>query len=153
MSQDEKNNPKEEKKEEQKLNKDAQEFIPSKKKNQEKLNFNLEAKEYKPKPPKEKIEYIEADDDEEEDIVKDEIDMMMRDEIENEAMNELAEQGKIASDDSADEEKWFPKYKDCECCHGFVYKCKGDTCSSLGQCFCKMKDDVDDDGDKDKDKN
>ena len=153
MSQDEKNNPKEEKKEEQKLNKDAQEFIPSKKKNQEKLNFNLEAKEYKPKPPKEKIEYIEADDDEEEDIVKDEIDMMMRDEIENEAMNELAEQGKIASDDSADEEKWFPKYKDCECCHGFVYKCKGDTCSSLGQCFCKMKDDVDDDGDKEKDKN
>ena len=152
MSQDEKNNPKEEKKEEQKLNKDAQEFIPSKKKNQEKLNFNLEAKEYKPKPPKEKIEYIEADDDEEEDIVKDEIDMMMRDEIENEAMNELAEQGKI-SDDSADEEKWFPKYKDCECCHGFVYKCKGDTCSSLGQCFCKMKDDVDDDGDKEKDKN
>jgi len=152
MSQDEKNNPKEEKKEEQKLNKDAQEFIPSKKKNQEKLNFNLEAKEYKPKPPKEKIEYIEADDDEEEDIVKDEIDMMMRDEIENEAMNELAEQGKI-SDDSADEEKWFPKYKDCECCHGFVYKCKGDTCSSLGQCFCKMKDDVDDDGDKAKDKN
>ena len=151
MSQDEKNNPKEEKKEEQKLNKDAQEFIPSKKKNQEKLNFNLEAKEYKPKPPKEKIEYIEADDDEEEDIVKDEIDMMMRDEIENEAMNELAEQGKI-SDDSADEEKWFPKYKDCECCHGFVYKCKGDTCSSLGQCFCKMKDDVDDDGDKAKDK-
>ena len=84
--------------------------------------------------------------------MKDEIDMMMRDEIENEAMNELAEQGKI-SDDSADEEKWFPKYKDCECCHGFVYKCKGDTCSSLGQCFCKMKDDVDDDGDKEKDKN
>ena len=142
----------EDKKEQNTLNKDAKEFIPSKNRVPQQLNFNLEAKEYKPKPPKEKIEYIEADDDEEEDIVKDEIDMMMRDEIENEAMNELAEQGKI-SDDSADEEKWFPKYKDCECCHGFVYKCKGDTCSSLGQCFCKMKDDVDDDGDKAKDKN
>ena len=84
--------------------------------------------------------------------------MMMRDEIENEVMNELAHQGKLDndSDDSIDEDKWLPKYKDCECCHGFVYKCKGDACSALGQCYCKMKDDVDiddeDDENKEKDK-
>ena len=49
--------------------------------------------------------------------------------------------------DSADEDKWYPKYKDCECCKGFVYKCKGDACQSLGQCYCKMKDDCDNDED------
>ena len=144
-----------EKKEENTLNKDAKEFIPSKNRVPQQLNFNLEAKEYKPKPPKEKIEYVEADDDDDNDEqVKDEIDMMMRDEIENEVMDELANQGKLEndSDDSADEDKWLPKYKDCECCHGFVYKCKGEACSALGQCYCKMKDDVDDEDDEDKDK-
>ena len=32
--------------------------------------------------------------------------------------------------------------KDCECCHGFVYKCAGESCKNLGQCYCKMKDEV-----------
>ena len=40
----------------------------------------------------------------------------MRDEIENEVMNELAKEGNI-DDDSEDEDKWLLKYKDCECCH------------------------------------
>ena len=147
----------EEKKEEITLNKDAKEFIPSKKRIPDKLNLNLEAKEYKPKI-QEKIEYVEADDDEEEneEQVKDQIDMMMRDEIENEIMDELANQKHLDNDseDSIDEDKWLPKYKDCECCHGFVYKCKGDACSALGQCYCKMKDDVDidDEGDENKEK-
>ena len=143
---------KEEKKEEITLNKDAKEFIPSK----NRLNFNLDAKEYQPKQPIEKTEYVECgdDDDENDEQVKEQIDIMMHDEIENEVMDELANQGKLGndSDDSADEDKWLPKYKDCECCHGFVYKCKGETCSSLGQCYCKMKDDVDDDGDDNKEK-
>ena len=150
----------EEKKEENKLNKDAKEFIPSKNRVPQNLNLNLEAKEYIPKPHKEKIEYVEADDDEDNDEqVKEEIDMMMHDEIENEVMDELANQGKLDNDndsDSADEDKWLPKYKDCECCHGFVYKCKGEACSALGQCYCKMKDDVDideeDDDNKEKEK-
>ena len=47
--------------------------------------------------------------------------------------------------DSDDEDKWIPKYKDCPCCYGFVYKCKGEACFSLGECYCKMKDDIDED--------
>ena len=66
---------------------------------------------------------------------------MMRDEIENEVMNELAKEGNI-DDYSEDEDKWLPKYKDCECCHGFVYKRDGESCKNLGQCYCKMKDKV-----------
>ena len=136
------------------LNKEAKEFIPTKNRIPEILNFNKDAKQYVPKP-KVKVEYVEGDDDEEE--VKDEIDMMVKDEIENEVMNELTKEGHI-DDDSEDEDKWFPKYKDCECCHGFVYKCPGESCKNLGQCYCKMKDEVDNDGnddgeqDKDKDK-
>ena len=124
------------------LNKEAKEFIPTKNRIPEKLNFNKDAKEYVPKP-KVKVEYVEGDDDEEE--VKDEIDMMVKDEIENEVMNELTKEGQI-DDDSEDEDKWLPKYKDCECCHGFVYKCPGESCKNLGQCYCKMKDEVDNDG-------
>ncbi len=128
------------------LNKEAKEFIPTKNRIPEKLNLNKDAKEYVPKP-KVKVEYVEGDDDDEE--VKDEIDMMVKDEIENEVMNELTKEGHI-DDDSEDEDKWLPKYKDCECCHGFVYKCPGESCKNLGQCYCKMKDEVDnDDGDKD----
>ncbi len=156
MSQEEKKEKKEDT-----LNKDAKEFIPSKNRLPQKLDFNLNAKEYKPKPTppvKEKIEYVEADDDDEDndEQVKDQIDKMMGDEIENEVRDELENQGKLGnnSDDSADEDKWFPKYKDCECCKGFVYKCSGEACTSLGQCYCKMKDDVDDDdgGDNNKEK-
>ena len=124
------------------LNKEAKEFIPTKNRIPEKLNLNKDAKEYVPKP-KVKVEYVEGDDDDEE--VKDEIDMMVKDEIENEVMNELTKEGQI-DDDSEDEDKWFPKYKDCECCHGFVYKCPGESCKNLGQCYCKMKDEVDNDG-------
>ena len=47
--------------------------------------------------------------------------------------------------ESEDEDNWFPKYKDCPCCYGFVYKCKGEACFSLGECYCKMKDDIDED--------
>ena len=134
------------------LNKEAKEFIQTKNRIPEKLNLNKDAKEYVPKP-KVQVEYVEGDDDDEE--VKDEIDMMVKDEIENEVMNELTKEGHI-DDDSEDEDKWFPKYKDCECCHGFVYKCPGESCKNLGQCYCKMKDEVDnevnDDGEQDKDK-
>ena len=123
----------EEKKEENTLNKNAKEYIPTKKRIPQKLQFNLEAKEYK---PKEKVEYVEGDDDED-DEVKEKMDMIVKDMVEDEVMEE------IGNDESEDEDKWVPKYKNCECCHGFVYKCKGDTCSSLVQCYCKMKDDCD----------
>ena len=45
--------------------------------------------------------------------------------------------------DESDEESWYPKYKDCECCQGFVYKCKGDACSHLKFCVCKIQEECD----------
>ena len=128
------------------LNKEAKEFIPTKNRVPDKLPFNENAKEYIPKDKRGgkkniKIEYIEGDDEDEEEQVKDQIDMIMKDEIENEVMNELTKEGQI-EDDSEDEDNWLPKYKDCECCHGFVYKCPGESCKNLGQCYCKMRDEV-----------
>jgi hypothetical protein len=45
--------------------------------------------------------------------------------------------------DESDEESWYPKYKDCECCKGFVYKCKGEACSHLKFCVCKIQEECD----------
>ena len=118
-----------EKKEEDKLNKDAKEYVPSKNRIPEKLNFNLQAKEY---IPKEKMSEINGHDDEE---VEDKMEMIVKDMVENEVMEELE------NEESEDEDKWIEKFKNCQCCHGFVYKCKGETCSNLGQCYCKMQDD------------
>ena len=128
------------------LNTAATEYIPSKNRIPDKLNFNLSAAEFKPKETV--VEYVEADDDDNDELIKEEFDMIMGDVVENEVMNELAKERKLdnSSEDSEDEDKWIPKYKDCECCSGFVYKCKGEACSSLGECYCKMKDDVDDEG-------
>ena len=116
------------------LNKNAKEYVPTKNRIPNKLDFNLDAKEYKPKPA---VEYVEADDDDDDEQIKEQMDMIVKDMVEEEVMQELGD------DDSEDEDKWLPKYKDCECCHGFVYKCKGATCQALGQCYCKMKDDCD----------
>ena len=125
----------------QTLNSSAAEYIPTKNRIPDKLNFNLEAAEYL---PKEVIEYIEEGDDNDEQI-QDEIDMILGDVVQNEIMDEFSKQKnqEDSSEDSEDEDKWIPKYKDCECCSGFVYKCKGEACSSLGECYCKMKDDMD----------
>ena len=128
------------------LNTAATEYIPSKNRIPDKLNFNLSAAEFKPKETV--VEYVEADDDDNDELIKEEFDMIMGDVVENEVMNELAKERQLdnSSEDSEDEDKWIPKYKDCECCSGFVYKCKGEACSSLWECYCKMKDDVDDEG-------
>lgn len=45
--------------------------------------------------------------------------------------------------EESDEESWYPKYKDCECCKGFVYKCKGEACSHLKFCVCKIQEECD----------
>ena len=101
------------------------------------INLNEESK------PKELNETEKKTEDEEEEKVKEVIDDLYLKDLENEVMDEMnKEMKKENENDSDDEDKWIPKYKDCPCCYGFVYKCKGDTCASLGQCFCKMKDDV-----------
>ena len=124
------------KKGENDLNKNAKEYVPTKNRVPEKLNLNLDADEYKPKPV---VEYVEAENDDDDEQVQEQMDMIVKDMVEQDIMNELKED--LEDDDSEDEDKWLPKYKDCECCHGFVYKCKGSTCKALGECYCKMKDD------------
>ena len=124
------------------LNASAAEYIPTKNRIPDKLNFNLNAAEYQ---PKEVIEYIEDRDDVNDEQIQDEMDMILGDVVQNEIMDEFAKQKnqEDSSEDSEDEDKWIPKYKDCECCSGFVYKCKEKACSSLGECYCKMRDDMD----------
>ena len=117
-------------KKDENLNVHAEEYVPKKKKVPAKLDFNLQAKEYVPKSKGE-------EEPEEEDMIDEQMDMIMKDVIEDDMVDELAE-------DSEDEDKWLPKYKDCPCCKGFVYKCNGGSCKSLGQCYCKMKDDCED---------
>jgi len=131
------------------LNANAKEYVPRKPKGNEngeartvKLNLNLNAEEYKPKV--QPFDYnnpyqIKQVDDEEEDeeLENEELDMIVNDLVENDALEEFEEE-------ESDDEKWFPKYKDCECCKGFIYKCKGDACLNMGVCYCKMKDECDD---------
>ena len=109
------------------LNKNNKEYIPTKRRIKREEESNIQ-----------KIQYIEADDDEEEENdIKEKIDKIEKDMIEEEAIEELGD------DLSDDEDKWFPMYRDCECCKGFVYNCKGEACVDLGQCYCKMKDECD----------
>ena len=41
--------------------------------------------------------------------------------------------------DEDEEEKFEEKMKNCSCCHGFVYKCKGKICYNLGICQCMAR--------------
>jgi hypothetical protein len=153
------------------FNKEAKEYVPKKKKQEEEkttmnsnseiqssnivqkikkdeinekevknIQFNLNAKEYIPKKESDnngyKIEGLEDDAEEEEsedDII---------DELVNQELNDPIDPYAVDEDES-DDEKWFPKYKDCSCCEGYIYKCSGDVCTSLGVCFCKAQEDYD----------
>ena len=39
--------------------------------------------------------------------------------------------------------KLHETYKNCPCCKGLVYNCKGDICSYLGKCYCFELDEQD----------
>jgi hypothetical protein len=131
------------KKEYEHLNKNAKEYIPTKKRIPEIIDFSLTKREYR---PKQIVEYVEVDDDEEEEDdeneINEKVDMIIKDMVEDDIIEEMG------NEESEDEDKWFPKYKDCECCQGFIFKCKGQTCADLGQCYCKMKDECDKQVDK-----
>jgi hypothetical protein len=98
-----------------------------------KILYNLNATVFKPKVEKtydfqvEDLEEDENDDDEDDKIMED---LIAKEQIEL-----------PGDDDESDDDKWFPKYKDCTCCKGYVYKCEGDVCKSLGSCFCKAQED------------
>ena len=139
-----------------KLNVNAKTWVPKSKQANEsngattsqsndQLKFNLNAAEYKPKAPQEAedlaqdVENLNVNEEEdEEDYEGEEFDIIMKDIINNEVMEEMVD------DDESDDEKWFPKFKDCECCKGFVYKCTGVACVNMGTCYCKMKEECDD---------
>ena len=132
------------------FNVNAKNFVPKSKrtnqeepKNEDKLKFNLSANEYVPRNLQQNYEVneyqqqeVEEEEEDNEEIEGEEFDIMMKDIIDNEVMEELEEE-------ESDDEKWFPKYKDCDCCKGFVYKCNGVACVNMAACFCKMKDECD----------
>ncbi len=125
--------------------------------NTNKLSFNLKAQEYVPKNNKQnssglnnknsvdyQVYYYDQDkennDLQEENYEDDgrEFDMIMKDIINSEALEELEDE-----EEESDDEKWYPKYKECECCKGFVYKCQGIACKNMNACYCKVKDECD----------
>ena len=116
---------------EKSLNKGAKEYVPTKNR---KLNFNLDAKEYQPKE-KQKNKELDEDEDAE---VNNKLDMIVNDMV----VNDLIEEAKDSDSDEEDENKCYPKYKNCKCCKGYVYKCNGEACKSLVQCYCKMSDEM-----------
>ena len=111
------------------LNKNAKEYIPSKIRNKERKMFVPNFIQF--------IEDVDDEAEEDEKDVQEKMDMIEKDIIEEEVFEEFA------NDFSEDEDMWLPRYKDCECCKGFVFKCNGKTCADLGQCYCKMKDECD----------
>lgn len=106
-----------------------------------KIIYNLHATEYK---PKNFIVQSNLPGDEEDDEIDDDEDIN-NDNNDNEIEDMIANEQFGAEDDESDDEKWYPKYKDCSCCKGYVYKCTGDVCNSLGSCFCKAQEDYDPD--------
>jgi len=111
--------------------------IPDTSQTESKIKFNLEAAEYIPKF----VQSVAINEEDEADFKIDddcaeEFDLIMKDIINNELIEEMGEE-------ESDEEKWYPKHSNCVCCKGFVYKCKGSACENLGMCYCKMKEDCD----------
>ena len=125
------------------LNTGAKDYVPKKKEvnKDQKFQFNLEAKEYKPKQPSQ-TDYENpytvktTDEEENEELEDEELDMIVNDLVENDAYEEFEEE-------ESDDEKWFPNFANCECCKGYIYKCKGSACTNMGVCYCKMKDECD----------
>ena len=110
--------------------------------------ITVEAQQYIPnldaahENPMELLKYVEQVQDLEDEI-QEQIDDMIEKELEKEILSEMEKERNFEEeDDSNDEDKWFPDYKDCICCHGYVYNCKEKTCIAMGQCYCKMKDDL-----------
>ncbi len=100
------------------LNTEAKAYVPKSRQ----VLLNLEAKEYVPKS------IINDDSD-------GEYDMIVRDIVEDEFLEEYG------SDE--DDDKFYENYAKCECCKGFIYKCKGPACLNMGVCYCKMTEECD----------
>lgn len=129
-----------------KFNLNAKEFVPKKKQ-----DFNLNAAEFVPGKKKtnqlQNDNYTNYNNGYDNGYYNDnlpnneEIDMMVNDMLEDEDIYEDDEE-------LVDKDEFFIQSKDCSCCKGFVYKCKGNPCVFLGACYCKVKEDCDDENDK-----
>ena len=102
------------------------------------IKFNLQAKEYVPKKNDEfKIGGLSDNDDDEDQNKINKID------DDDDAFFQELNIDEFFEDDESDEDNWFTKYKECTCCKGYIYKCKGEVCQSLGVCYCKAHEDND----------
>jgi len=122
---------------ENKVEVNSQTTVEKKDEEPKKIEFNLNAKEFKPKMIEGMTVQLEEDDDDEDAENDDVIDDLIN--------QELDDPMQIDEEDESDEDKWFPKFKDCSCCTGYIYKCSGEVCKSLGVCFCKAQEDYDPD--------
>eukprot|EP00164_Ancoracysta_twista_P000602 GFYU01000796.1.p1 GENE.GFYU01000796.1~~GFYU01000796.1.p1 ORF type:complete len:187 (+),score=34.38 GFYU01000796.1:46-561(+) len=56
------------------------------------------------------------------------------------ASQNSAEQAQMESDMGQGlynkENEWFPPAKDCDCCKGYIYGCKGSECLQIKHCTC-----------------
>ncbi len=126
------------------------------------IKFNLEAKEFKPKPMEINGYTIGGLDSDDEDVdvklnqnnnIKDKPEIKVlkanpvkeKDDTANDLdIEEIIEQGLDDYDDEeSDGNEWVPQFKNCSCCKGYINKCSGVICSSLGVCYCKAQEEFD----------
>ena len=62
---------------------------------------------------------------------------------EKEAFDIINEKTDEFEDESSDEDKWFPIFRFCECCKGFIFNCQGKACTNMRYCYCRMKTECD----------
>jgi len=118
------------------------------------IKFNLNAKEFSPKKTKKdgfEIGGLDDSEDEKEDSISiKNLDSKLQnnEDIKNEEndidIDDLIENG-IEDIGEDDEEEWIPKFKNCPCCKGYIYKCKETVCQSMGVCYCKAQEEFDPD--------
>jgi len=100
-----------------------------------KLKFNLDAEEYVPRKNMNNCGnyFVKNYEDDDGNVEGDELEIIMKDIMDDEELS-----------DNEEEDKWWPKYQNCECCKGYIYRCSGKACEHLDSCYCKIKDDVED---------
>lgn len=113
-------------------------------------NININSK---PHIPNEKIngykvegldneeeEENEDDSEDNEDIIEGQLDNIIDNEIINQHDALFLDN---EEDEISDEDKWYPKFANCECCKGYLHKCENEVCKSLSICYCKAQEDYD----------
>ncbi len=111
-------------------------------------NIDINSKQYIPNKNINgyKVEGLEEedeeneDDSEEEEIIENQLDQIIDNEIINQHDALFLDN---EEDEISDEDKWYPKFANCECCKGYLHKCENEVCKSLSVCYCKAQEDYD----------